>query len=197
MSKVKTQISLPIILTGLFATAVFLSVSFEKAEPYMYIIVLFLLIYVFSFGISVGQKFSSPIKKILDGANDLSKGNLSSRVYLEAKGELAELAETFNKIAEELEVSRKERDSVEKSVNIKVRARTQEMEETINALEQKIRNRTTELQTMIKNLEKLQEQSMIKEKEIAGLKEQVKLVEESINKKPRKKQKETEETEVI
>ena len=82
------------------------------------------------------------VKKILDKATELSKGNLSSRVYLETKDELSELAEVFNKIAEELQASHEQEANTEKSVGIKVKARTKDLEETINALEQKVKNRT-------------------------------------------------------
>lgn len=157
MAKFTTKIVIPIILVGIFAIAVFIAVGSEQLGPGFYIVALFFAIYVFFFGLAIGQNLSSPMKKLLDKAVELSKGNLSSRVYLETKDEFSELANIFNKIAEELEASREQEANAEKSVGIKVKARTQELEETINALEQKVKNRTIELERLIEESGKLQE----------------------------------------
>lgn len=163
MSKITTKIAIPIILTGIFAIIVFFAIGYGQLpsdfylEPGFYVVLIFLVIYVFFFGLATGQNLSSPIKKLLDRAEELSDGNLSSRVYLETKDELAELAKVFNKIAEELEMSHIQEENTEKSVNIKVKAKTKELEETINALEQKVKNRTIELEKLITESNKLQE----------------------------------------
>ena len=52
----------------------------------------FLLFMFFSLDLQLVKIFLLLVKKILDRAKELSKGNLSSRVYLETKDELAELA---------------------------------------------------------------------------------------------------------
>ena len=157
MAKFTTKIFIPIFLVGVFAIVVFLAIGLDKMDPGFFVIVLFFALYVFFFGISVGHNLASPMKKLLDKAVQLSKGNLSSRVYLETKDEFSELAATFNKIAEELEASQAQGANAQKSVGIKVKARTQELEETINALEQKVRNRTVELERLIEQSNKLQE----------------------------------------
>jgi len=186
MSKLTKKIAIPIILAGLFAIIVFVSIGYDKLDPSFYIIVLFLVVYVFFFGLATGQNLSSPVKKLLERAKELSKGNLSSRVYLESKDEFSELAKAFNEIADELETSHAQEANTEKSVDIKVRARTQALEETINALEQKVRNRTIELQNMIKSLEKFQGDSTIKELELLKLRSQIKSLETDVDKKVKK-----------
>jgi methyl-accepting chemotaxis protein len=188
MTKLTAKIAVPIILAGIFAIAVFMALNFENLEPSFYIIILFLTIFVFFFGLSVGQELSSPIKKLLDKAMELSKGNLSSRVYLETKDELSQLAEVFNKIAEELKTSREQETNVEKSVGIKVQARTQELEETINALDQKVKNRTIELERLIAESDKLQQIAKSKEIETAQLKMELSDFKQKLNKysKPKK-----------
>ncbi len=188
MSKLTLKIATPIILAGIFCILVFIAAGYGQSlenfynEPGFYIILGFLIVYVFFFGFSTGQSLSSPIKKLLDKAKDLSEGNLSSRAYLETKDELSELANVFNKLADELKQSRDQEEATEKSVDIKVRARTQALEETINALEQKVRNRTVELENMIKNLEKFQGESTIKEAEIEDLRKQINSLNEGIDK---------------
>ena len=173
MSKLTQKIAVPIILVVLFAIAVFVAIYHDQLNWDFYVVFLFFVIYVFFFGIATGQSLSSPVKKILDRAKELSKGNLSSRIYLETKDEFAELAKAFNKIAEELETSHQNEASTEKSVDIKVKARTQALEETINALDQKVRNRTAELEKLVDKSNKLQSDAKNKETEVAQLKKEL------------------------
>lgn len=154
MNNISFKIALPIILTGIFIIVIFMALESDKLNASFYIVFLLIAIYVFLFGFATGQKFSSPVKKILQKATDLSEGNLATRVYIEDKDELGELARIFNRIAEGLEESRNKTEKSEKSVDIKVRARTQALEETICALEQKVKNRTIELERLISELEK-------------------------------------------
>lgn len=173
MSKISSKIAVPIILAGIFAITIFIAMDYEKLDITFYLIILILAIFVFFFGFATGQEFSSPIKKLLERATELSKGNLSSRVYLETKDELAELAKVFNKIAEDLEASHMQEENTEKSVGIKVKARTQELEETINALDQKVKNRTIELERLIAETGKFQKDVKTKEDEITQLRKEL------------------------
>jgi nitrogen fixation/metabolism regulation signal transduction histidine kinase len=170
MPKLIIKVAVPIILAGLFAMLAFASVSYKELDPGFIIVVLALVLFVFFFGLAIGQSFVSPIKKLLQEAEELSKGNLSSRVYLESKDELAELANTFNKLAEELSLSHEQSANIEKSVAVKVKARTQELQEIIDALEQKVKNRTVELERLIKESNRLQEEIKTKAAEITQLK---------------------------
>jgi len=180
MSKLVSKISIPIILAGIFAVVVFLSVSYEQLNFGAYVVILFLVVYVFLFGLAVGQNLASPIKELLEKATELKNGNLSSRVYLETKDELAELAKIFNKIAEELEARHEQEANIEKSISVKVKARTEDLEEMIDALEQKVKNRTIELERLLAESGRLQAE--IKErggetiklkKELSGFKQKL------------------------
>ena len=157
MTKLTIKIAVPIILAGIFSIIVFIAMDNGQLKPSFYAVVLFLVIFVFFFGLSIGQNLSSLIKKLLGGANELSRGNLSSRVYLETKDEFAELAKALNKIAEELEASREREINTEQSIGIKVKAKTKDLEETINALDQKVKNRTIELERIAGELAKLKD----------------------------------------
>ncbi len=154
MAKLTIKIAVPVILSGIFAITIFIALNYEQLDPSFYIIFFLLILFVFFFGIAMGQNLVSPIKKLLNRAKELSNGNASNMVYLETKDELSELANTFNKIADELRASREQEKNIEKSIAIKVRARTQALEETINALEQKIKNRTIELERLLKESKK-------------------------------------------
>ena len=183
MAKRTTEIAIPMILVGVFAVVVLLSIGSSQSGPLFYIVILFLAVFVFFFGLATGQNLTSPLKKLMGKAKELSEGNLSSRVYLETKDELAELAGTFNKIAEELEASHEQQENAEKSVNIKVKAKTQELEETINALEQKVKNRTIELERLIEESNKMQADVKEKEEETAQLRKELDDLNQKINKR--------------
>ena len=179
ISKVSYKISVPVMLAGFFAVVAFIALDYKNMNLSFYILLLFIAVYVFFFGFATGQRFATPLQKILDRANEMSKGNLSTRVYLETKDEIAELAKVFNKLAGDLEQSRNKEESTEKSVDIKVKAKTQELGETINALEQKVQNRTIELQRMAADLEKFRAESKLKEMETSQLRQEVQRLEKA------------------
>jgi methyl-accepting chemotaxis protein len=184
MSKFTSKITFPIILAGLFSLAVFMALNYNQLGPSFYVILLLLSIYIFSFGFAIGQNISSPIKELLKKARELSGGNLSSRVYLETKDELAELADILNKIAEELQENHIDEEIIEKTTEMKTKARTEALNETIMALEQKIRNRTNDLEKITGETKRLQDQVKEKEKEIEQFKKEINLL-ASKDKKPK------------
>lgn len=167
MATISFKIAYPIILAGLFIIVVFISLNYQALNASFYIILFLLIAYIFLFGFATGQSFAAPVKKLLQRADDLSKGNLKSRFYSESKDEIGELGAAFNKIAEEFEQSKSQAATLERSVDIKVKARTQSLEETINDLEQKVKNRTAELQKIVEDAEKTKQQATSKEEESA------------------------------
>src|SRR3989344_5956762 len=172
MANITSKIAFPIIITGLFIITVFVALDYSRLDANFYIVFSIVIIYVFLFGFAIGQNFASPLKKILERAIELTKGDLSSRVYLESKDELGELAKVFNELADKLEESKSVIEATERGVDIKVKARTEALEETITALEQKVKNRTLELEKITNDSQKAQEEAKNKEAEIAELKRQ-------------------------
>lgn len=180
ISAITVRIALPIIIIGTFTIVVFIALGSNKIDIGFYTVVFLLSIFIFLFGFAIGQNFSLPVRKILKRATELSQGDLKTRVYLETKDEFGELAKIFNRIAEDLEKSRSEAEKTEKSVDIKVRAKTQDLEETIGALEQKVRNRTVELERLVDESEKFKEESKKKEKEALALKAEINQLKEEL-----------------
>ena len=60
MSKLTSKIAVPIILVGIFAIIVFIAIGYEQLSLGFYIVFLFLIIFVFFFGLAIGQNLSSP-----------------------------------------------------------------------------------------------------------------------------------------
>src|SRR3989339_190908 len=149
MNKIIFKIAFPIILVGLFIIIIFIALNYGAMSKEVYFVFIALSIYVFLFGFATGQNFATPVKKLLKRATELSQGDLKTRVYLETKDEFGELSKIFNKIAQDLEESKQAGSRAEESIDIKVKAKTQALDETISALEQKVRNRTLELDKVI------------------------------------------------
>lgn len=168
------SVAFPIIIVGLFIIVVFVSVGYESFTPEVYVIFSLVAIFVFFFGFAIGQKFVSPIRQLIDKADKLNKGELGSRVYLETKDEFGELAEAFNKVAEKLQNSRVAVSQAENMADVKIRAKTKDLEEIVNNLEQKVRGRAQELQKMILESEQLQDLVKRREAEVVELKKEIK-----------------------
>jgi len=187
-SKFLFRVSFPIIIIGIFVIVVFLALNYENLSIEVYAIFTLIAIFVFLFGFAIGQWLSSPMKQLLEKAEKLSRDEITSRLYLETKDEFEELAKSFNKIAEELEKSYAATEKAEDIASVKIKARTQELEEEINNLEEKVRNRTEDLQKIIKESEELQILAKEREAEIIKLKKEIKGSKEksSVAKKSRK-----------
>jgi nitrate/nitrite-specific signal transduction histidine kinase len=170
MSKIVYKIISPMLLATLFAVTIFIAMDYERMRPEFYMVLLLVVITIFFFGYATGERFASPIQELIERANQLGKGNFSNRIYLNTKDELEELAQVYNRLAEELEDSCQREKNVEGSTDIKVRARTQSMQEIIDALERKVQNRTVEMDRLTKELESLQQ--LIKEKDSQIVKSQ-------------------------
>ncbi len=173
MPSLSFKIAFPIIITGFFVIVSFVALNYENLNTGFYIIFSFLILYVFFFGFAIGQNFTAPVRRLLKKADDLSKGDLKSRVYIESKDEIGQLSNVFNKIADRLEESNDENEKTKKSVGIKVEAETRSLKEVINALEQKVQNRTLEIQKMMGDLDKFKEYAKAKEAESEELKNQM------------------------
>ncbi len=167
------QIATPIILVGIFAIVVFLSTGYNNISIGAYAVLIIFTVFIFLFGFTVGQKLVSPIRQIMEKVEMLNKGDLNSRIYLEAKDEFAELAKSLNQIADKLERSHNEASTAESMADIKIRAKTHEMEEEMDVLENKIKNRAQELQKIIKESEELQARARSRESEIIDLKKEI------------------------
>lgn len=131
MPKIIFKIALPIILTGFFVAIVFIALYYNNLDANFYIILVLIAVYIFSFGFAVGVR----VQKEFD---NLEKG-LSS-------------------MTAELEEQKTALQATERGVDIKVKARTDSLEETITALEQKIKNRTLEMDKLAKECEFLRQQ---------------------------------------
>jgi serine phosphatase RsbU (regulator of sigma subunit)/HAMP domain-containing protein len=78
----------------------------ETATNILVLAIFGIVIALFIGGIVAGR-ITSPIKKLTDGAKKIGAGDLKNRIAVKSKSEIGMLARTFNKMAEDLEVSTK------------------------------------------------------------------------------------------
>ena len=64
MPKIASKIAVPIILVGLFAIAVFIAMDYEQLNLGFYIVLLFFCVYIFFFGLAIGQNTSANKRNI-------------------------------------------------------------------------------------------------------------------------------------
>lgn len=172
-NKILFKIVSPIVVVGLFVIFVFVSINYGSLNAEIYGIFALTAVFVFLFGFAIGQKFTSPLKQLLDKVEKLSQGEFTSRIYLETKDEFEDLAESFNKIAEEMERSHEAAREAEGMADMKIRAKTRELGEEIINLEEKVKNRADELQAMFEETRKLQDLVKNREIEIAKLRKEI------------------------
>jgi len=150
MSSFSKKISIQIILAGIFIIGAFWALDYSQKGIWFYFVIIMLTVFIFSFGYVLGQRIKVPIEKILKRAERLSNGDFSETIRIETKDELSDLANVLNKITEDLKKAQENQKNIDSSIDMKVRAKTYELEETIKALEQKVKNRTAELERLVK-----------------------------------------------
>ncbi len=128
----------------------------------------------------------NPMRKVADGASELSKGNLDYKIEIANKDEIGMLAGTLNKLASdlkvnqkkakdkniELEKSKKDLEEAKSALEVKVKERTKELEKEKAKVEEKIQERTKELQERVGELERFHKLTIGREKRMIELKKE-------------------------
>jgi len=119
------------------------------------IIIIFLVGFVFLLIISylLGNKIVAPIKKLIIATKKIAAGKLEAEIKIKTGDEIEELAESFNQMAGDLKKSRTALEESKVVLEIKVNARTKELQELAEKLEEKVGERTKELQGRLNELE--------------------------------------------
>jgi len=169
MGKFSFKIAFSIITAGFFIVVSFAALNYENLNASFYIVSGFLVIFILLFGIAMGRIYALPFKELLEKADNVNKGDLKSRVHLKTKDEVEELSRAFNKIAEGLEKSTSDIETIKRSSDIKFKTKDIVSEKVIDALEEKIKNRTLDLEKVMRESEQLREQIKSKDREILSI----------------------------
>ena len=144
----------------------------KMAINYGLLVVIFLFpIILISFIIS--RKVVRPLKNLSITSKRVARGDFKARAVLYTKDEFGELADNFNKMTDDLgkakQTMQEERDVLE----IKVNARTKELNEMNEKLEQEVGNRTEQIQKKLVELEKMSKLMVGRELKMIELKKEL------------------------
>ena len=82
-----------------------LTARIQKTATDILVVALFGIVIALFVGGIVAGRITSPIKKLTEGAEKIGAGNLKTRISVKSKSEIGKLADTFNKMAVDLEES--------------------------------------------------------------------------------------------
>lgn len=93
-------------------------------------------------GIVLSNLLTGPIEQLVQGTNEISRGNLDYRIQMSSNDEIGELARSFNFMTDALQAELSERKQV-----------AEELRRHRNHLEEIVENRTREIQQVVKDLQ--------------------------------------------
>ena len=123
-----------------------------------------------------------PLKKMTLACQEVRKGNLDVKIDTKSKTEIGELAETFNKMIKDLKESHTALEEAKTVLEIKVQARTRELEELVENQEEIIKERTKEIQEKMADLEQFQKLAVGRELKMIELKKEIENLKEELEK---------------
>ncbi len=85
-------------------------------------------------GTLLARHFTRPINELLTAIRKIGRGDLQARINLRRRDEIGELGRAFNRMAENLALSRREVEEYNRLLEVKVRERTKELEAAQHAI---------------------------------------------------------------
>ena len=123
-----------------------------------------------------------PLKKMTVACEEVRKGNLDVKIPVISKTEIGELATTFNEMIKDLRESHAASEESKKVLEIKVKARTRELRELAEGLEEEVKRRTKEIQERMAELEKFQRLAVGREMKMIELKKEIERLKKELEK---------------
>lgn len=117
---------------------------------------------------------TQPLEQFKEGAEIIGKGNLDYRIKVKTGDEIEELAESFNRMTEDLKKSRASSEEAKTVLEIKVEARTKELNELVENLEAEVQKRTEEIKERMADLERFNKLVTGRELKMIELKKELK-----------------------
>ncbi len=163
--------------TGAFNLSAAMEQIITRTEQRANSIIIFSIIgfVIFSSFISflTARAITNPINKLIESTEIIGKGDLKHKVVLKATGEMGQLADSFNRMAADLKVSKDNLESHSKDLEKEVRKRTRELEKARAGLEETVKKRTKELKDRVSELERYHDATTDRELRIKELREEI------------------------
>jgi len=155
-----------------------------KGKSSLIYIILFFLISVSVVLLNIiEEKRKRLLKKIIEGMKEVSEGNLDFKIETKSRDEFGELANYFNEMTQQLKIIKSALEEAKATLEIKVAARTRELEELAKTREEIIRERTKELQERLEELEKFHQLAAGRELKMIELKKEIKKLQTQLKSK--------------
>ncbi len=146
---------------------------------FLLIIILFPII-ISSFVLS--QKVIKPLKNLSITSKRVARGDFKAKAIVYSSDEFGDLAENFNKMTKELETAKKTMEEERDILEIKVNARTKELNQINEKLEEEVQGRTEQMKRKLVELEKMGKLMVGRELKMIELKKALQGKEEEIEK---------------
>lgn len=114
-----------------------------------------------------------PVLRIQETVRKIAQGTYDVQFPRPAFREMRELAEDLDAMAETIRRGRESAEEAKATLEIRVRARTRELQELAKGLEQKVKERTKELEDKVRELEKFQRLAVGRELRMVELKKEL------------------------
>jgi HAMP domain-containing protein len=161
------------------------------------VVIVFCIILAIAVGISLSRRITKPIISLRNAAIEISKGKLDTKIEIQTKDEIGELAQTFNQMASTLkelyetlegkvQERTKELEEARASLEIRVKARTRELKELTERQEEIIEKRTKEIQERMKELERFHRLAVGRELKMIEMKKEMQKLKEELGKNKEK-----------
>lgn len=121
---------------------------------------------VFVIALAFARNLSQPLEKIMDWADQVTRGDTKKGIDVMTNDEFSGVAEYLKKMVVELEEAKS-------LLEIKVAARTRELQELAEGLENQVQERTQELQKRLSELERFNRLTVDRELKMAELKKEI------------------------
>jgi len=146
----------------------------QEAIAQSTLIVFLMLALGFFASLILAEKMVEPIRSFIKGTKKIGGGDLNYRFRIKTGDEIEQLAESFNKMTERLQKSRKELQEAKDILEIKVKARTEELEEFAKGLNEEVNERTKELRERLSELERFHKLTVGREMKMLEMKKELK-----------------------
>ena len=83
-------------------------------------------------GLFITRLISNPIKKLKNAADKIGKGNLDLKVSISSKDEIGHLAESFNKMAEDLRINKENLEALIDERTVELKTVNQQLQKEVN-----------------------------------------------------------------
>jgi len=149
------------------------------------IVLLFLLVLVFSIFIALflAKKITNPIFRLNREIEKNKDKKFKRKIRIKSGDEVEKIIEEINRITEELADFKEKAEERDKILEVRVRARTEDLKKEINLLENKLEAKKEELSRKVEELEKFHKLTVGREKKMIELKEDNEKLKEDIQNK--------------